>query len=126
MTYMDGVVAPLKREREYFYDNPECHYGDHYWQDNGQCRDCSAFNGGMLQWAAVEKAEREGRHHGDHFHRTIEKAASCRRQTHDQRVCADKGGCLHHDASDAFMAALEETTSTAMRGAADKLGEAMG
>jgi hypothetical protein len=82
--------------------NPDCHYGDHSWGDNGWCRRCDAFNGGMLQWMQVEKAEREGRHHGDHFHRTASAASACPRATHDAGPCGDRGGCFHHEPSDAF------------------------
>lgn len=90
------------------WENPECHFGDHYWEANGHCRDCLAFNGGWLQWMQVEKAEREGRHHGDHYHRTAEKAAACARPDHASELCADTGGCLHHEASEAFMDALPD------------------
>jgi hypothetical protein len=86
--------------------NPDCHYGDHRWADNGQCRDCDAFSGGLLQWRAIEKAQREGRHHGDHFHRTLAAAEACKRPTHDGDPCADKGGCFHHEASESFLATL--------------------
>lgn len=88
------------------WENPDCHFGDHYWENNGHCRDCSVFNGGWLQWMAVEKAQREGRHHGDHFHRTIDKAMMCPRATHPEGPCAAMGGCFAHEADEAFMAAL--------------------
>lgn len=87
--------------------NPDCHYGDHSWSSNGQCRNCDAFNGGWLQWQAVEKAQHEGRHHGDHFHRTASTAAACRRPTHDEGPCAAVGGCMFHEADAAFLAASE-------------------
>jgi hypothetical protein len=60
--------------------NPDCHYGDHRWQDNGWCSDCGAFNGGLLQWQRTEKAIREGRFHFGHFHLTVARKAACRRQ----------------------------------------------
>ena len=88
------------------WENPDCHFGDHYYLANGHCRDCNAFNGGWLQYMAIEKAQREGRHHGDHFHRTAEAATACRRPTHDEGPCADKGGCYQHEASATFDHAL--------------------
>jgi hypothetical protein len=60
---------------------------------------------------AVEKAEREGRHHGDHFHRTTTKAAACKHPDPDAGPCSDGGGCLHHEASDVFLDRLEEVGS---------------
>jgi hypothetical protein len=87
--------------------NPDCHFGDHRWGDNGRCRDCDAFNGGLLQWQSVEKARREGRHHGNHMHRTAGTAAACLRATHDEGPCADQGGCYDHEPSAAFMETLE-------------------
>ena len=60
--------------------NADCHYGDHDFERNGRCRHCDAFNGGWLAWQAQEKAERLGLTHGDHFHRTPEAKAACRRE----------------------------------------------
>jgi hypothetical protein len=56
----------------------DCHYGDHYWKDNGYCSNCGAFNAGLLSWKQVEKAEREGRACDDHFHRTLAAKAACK------------------------------------------------
>jgi hypothetical protein len=84
----------------------DCHYGDHDIQDNGHCSHCGYFSGALLQWKAVEKAEAEGRHHGDHYHRTIAAAKACRRPTHDEGPCGDRGGCIHHEPSAAFDHAL--------------------
>lgn len=61
-------------------ENADCHFGDHWWLNNGWCRDCDAFNGGWLAWQRSEKAIREGRYHFGHFHTTIERKNSCRRQ----------------------------------------------
>jgi hypothetical protein len=88
--------------------NPDCHFGDHWWLRNGQCRDCSAFNGGWLNWMRVEKAQREGRHHGDHFHLTDAIAAAGPRKSHAEGPCANAGGCLVHEASDEVTAMLGE------------------
>lgn len=82
--------------------NPDCHFGDHRFADNGWCRDCDTFSGGLLQWKAVEKALREGRHHGNHSHRTAFAAAACERPTHEEGACADQGGCYVHEPSEAF------------------------
>ena len=84
--------------------NPDCHFGDHDWELNGRCRHCDAFNGGLLQWAAIAKAQREGRHHGNHFHRTLAAAARCSHPTHDEQPCADTGGCYQHEPSTTFVA----------------------
>ena len=85
----------------------DCHYGDHRYGGGATCQECGRFNAGLLSWFGVEKAQREGRHHGDHYHRTADAAAACRRPTHDEGPCADRGGCLVHEASDAFLATLE-------------------
>lgn len=74
--------------------------GDHDYADNGRCQECGDFNGRLLAWRRQDKAEKEGRHHGDHFHHSIAAASSCKRPTHDETDCADKGGCLHHEPSD--------------------------
>lgn len=87
--------------------NPDCHFGDHSWMDNGYCAYCPAFNGGFLQWRAIEKAQREGRHHGNHFHRTLQATEACPRKTHPEQPCADKGGCFTHEASEQFMETLD-------------------
>lgn len=56
-----------------------CHFGDHPWATNGYCPWCGAFNGGWLAYQAYEKAEREGRAHFGHYHRSIETKLACRR-----------------------------------------------
>ena len=72
----EGYAAMYEAQIE---RNAECHYGDHSWQANGRCSNCDKFNGGILQWNAFEKAEREGRAHWGHYHRTIERKLACKR-----------------------------------------------
>jgi hypothetical protein len=84
----------------------DCHYGDHDILGNGYCDNCGYFSGGLLQWKAVEKAEREGRHHGNHYHLTDAAAQRCKHPTHDEGPCGDQGGCMHHEPSAAFDHAL--------------------
>lgn len=58
--------------------NPNCYFGDHDWSTNGYCH-CGAFNPGWLSYQAFEKAQREGRACQDHYHRTAEAHAACRK-----------------------------------------------
>lgn len=88
---------------EWHYENPNCHYGDHDFASNGHCDHCDTFNGAWLRWMATEKAEREGRHHGDHYHLTAEKAGACPRPDHPAGPCSETGGCLHHEATEAWL-----------------------
>lgn len=84
----------------------ECHYGDHYYSGEGAtCSNCGFFNAPLLNWLRVEKAQKEGRHHGDHYHLTIEKAKACKTPTHAEQPCADVGGCMIHEASDEWLEA---------------------
>jgi hypothetical protein len=76
--------------------------GDHDYR-GGTCRECGRFNGALLAWERIEKAQREGRHHGNHFHNTDVAAQRCPNPTHDEGPCADLGGCLTHDPSVAWM-----------------------
>lgn len=86
--------------------NPNCHFGDHDFLANGHCKHCDKFNGSWLQWQAHEKAAREGRHHGNHYHWNQTTAMLCKEKTHDREFCADNGGCFYHEPSDKFMEAL--------------------
>lgn len=54
----------------------DCHYGDHDWS-GGYCKWCGDFNAALLAYARFDKAEKEGRSHGDHFHLTVENAKKC-------------------------------------------------
>ena len=68
--------------------NPDCHFGDHRWAANGWCKDCDAFNGGLLQFARFDAAEKAGTliWHGDpedeagnaHYHFAEKAASACR------------------------------------------------
>lgn len=83
-----------------------CHFGDHEFRGGATCDYCGYFNAALLSWLRAEKAEREGRHHGDHFHLTTAKADACPRKDHPEGPCGDQGGCLHHEPSAAFDHAL--------------------
>lgn len=98
-----GVPKSSSFEYDDWDGEPPCYVsGDHYWS-GGTCTHCGEFSGVLLNWAKVEKAEAEGRHHGNHYHLTIEKAKWCKHKTHDEKPCADSGGCLHHDASEEWL-----------------------
>lgn len=56
----------------------DCHFGDHRYA-GAVCSDCGRFDAALLSWLRFEKAEREGRDHGDHFHKTLDAKARCRR-----------------------------------------------
>ncbi len=88
--------------------NPDCHFGDHRYGDGPTCLDCGHFNAGLLAWLRIEKAQREGRHHGDHFHNSAETALRCKRPSHDAGSYRDNGGCFVHDASDGCFEKLAE------------------
>lgn len=45
--------------------------------------------------------------HGPDAVGTQDRSAACPRPDHDEAACAATGGCLHHAADDAFLAALE-------------------
>ena len=66
-----------------------CHYGDHEYGTGAVCKHCYHFNGGLLQWFRFEKADREGRAHVDHFHRTPGAAALCRYKTGRPQEASD-------------------------------------
>lgn len=66
--------------RRWVATNPDCYYGDHTWS-GAVCTRCGKVNGALLSWFRYEKAEREGRAHGDHFHRTLDAKAVCTRPT---------------------------------------------
>lgn len=79
----------------------DCHYGDHFYEGNGAtCGNCGYFNAPLLNWLRVEKAQKEGRHHGTHYHLTKAKAETCNNKTHDEQKCANNGGCFIHDPSE--------------------------
>jgi hypothetical protein len=99
MSATAGGVAQAGHRRA---GNIDCYFGDHRYGGGATCVDCGHFNAPLLSWLRVEKAQREGRHHGDHYHLTAEKAAACPRPTHDAGPCADRGGCMIHDASEAW------------------------
>jgi hypothetical protein len=71
VSYDDAWIGPNSADAD-------CHYGDHFWQTNGYCSNCHAFNAGWLQYQAYEKAEKDGRAHFGHYHRTLEAKARCR------------------------------------------------
>jgi hypothetical protein len=80
--------------------NADCHYGDHYYNGNGAtCSDCGFFNAPLLNWLREEKALKEGRHHGFHYHLTTAKAEACKNKIHDEQKCANSGGCRLHEPS---------------------------
>lgn len=98
---------PLNSSFEYEYDGwdgePGCDIsGDHSWK-GGTCSDCGKFSGALLNWARVEKAEAEGRHHGNHYHISPIKANLCKKKTHDPVKCENSGGCLYHEASEEWL-----------------------
>lgn len=54
----------------------DCHYGDHFWK-GAYCSNCGEEDFFQLYWLKIEKAKRENRWHGDHFHLTVEAAKEC-------------------------------------------------
>ena len=77
MTAMDEADWAAADYEVQMERNAQCHYGDHDYADNGYCTNCYKFNGGILQWKAQEKADREGRGHYGHYHRTLEAKQRC-------------------------------------------------
>ena len=76
--------------------DPPCSMtGDHYFEWNGRCRECHAFNGAMLSGGRYRKATREGRAHGDHYHKSVAAKDDCktllRHMWEHDPECA--GGC---------------------------------
>jgi hypothetical protein len=59
--------------------NADCHYGDHRY-NGAVCDNCGHFNGALLRYFAQEKADREGRGHFGHYHKTMERKIACKRQ----------------------------------------------
>lgn len=58
----------------------DCHYGDHFYKGrSAQCSHCGYLNAGLLAYYRYAKAAREGRAHSDHYHKTLEAAAKCKK-----------------------------------------------
>ena len=56
---------------------PPCYVTNDHNYKGAQCTECGKTSGAMLLLIQYEKAEKEGRCHGDHFHRTLENKAKC-------------------------------------------------
>jgi hypothetical protein len=60
--------------------NENCHFNDHDFLGNGRCKWCDKFSVDYLWYIQYEKAERDGRTHGDHFHRTLLTRDKCTKE----------------------------------------------